>query len=115
MADDKKPKEDAKPEKKPTRREAMYGKKSPAKGPDTVDEKGPMKHVPDGTETDELKGEADPAIAAHAAMVKRQEVERRDLHASHRGDHRLMATRHEAEMAELMGAGGETPPPADGE
>lgn len=120
MAEDKKSKEDAKPaDKKPTRREAMYdkGKKNPEPKTTPNDDAGKAKPEQPTVDEDEP---ANPLVDAHAAMVKRQETERRDLHASHRNDHRLMATRHEGEMSALMGAApagseGVAPAPAEAE
>lgn len=105
--------EEKMPEKK-SKRDAMYDhSRSPKKGETKAPEKKPEAKAPE--KTAEGGDGANPMMDMRGAMLKRHETERRDLHASHREDHRKMAARHDTEISEMMAAGtapaaGETAP-----
>ena len=109
MAEEEKKKD----EPKKSRREVMYGdKKKPAK----EEAKAEPAKAEEPAEPDGEGGEAEAANPQMDAMkdaVKRHEKDRRDLHGSHREEHRKMADRHMSELKALGGkmtAAGEEAP-----
>lgn len=82
--------EDAK--KKPSGREAFYGKKDSGKKPEAKKEpeKKPAAKKEGGSEGDAGKAERDD-------IQRRHEVERRQMHDGQRDEHRAMNARHESE------------------